>query len=139
MNNKEGIKSLLAPDKMIFLITTGTDGRPDVRAMAPAQCEEVKTVWMLTCKQSEKYSQLRQNPQCLLYATVSEDSQEYLELRLWGRIELLDDAATRTKIWRDDYAIYFPGGKDDPNLCVLKFTADSGTVQTQTGKEKIIF
>ncbi len=75
----------------------------------------------------------------MIYATAMEDDQDYLELRLWGRMELLDDAESRNLAWRDEYSAYFPQGKDDLDLCVLKFTADSGTLQTLAGKEKLTF
>lgn len=135
MTSTEAALRLLAPGSAMYLITTGADGRPDARVMSSVHCNDVKTVWMLTGKQSAKYVELSRNPQCLLYATAPDDTPDYAELRLWGSVEILDDPATRAAMWRDMYACYFPDGKDDPNLCVLKFTADSGMVQTQMGKE----
>lgn len=135
MSKKEDVLRLLEPVRPVFLITFGEDGRPDARAMAIAKCEGFKTIWMLTGKSSKKYHELSRNPNCLLYATELEDSTNYLELRLWGKMELLDDAASRALAWKEDYICYFPGGKDDPNLVVMKFTAESGALQTRAGKE----
>lgn len=137
MNTQQEAGRLLAPMKTVILITTGEDGRPDARAMAVVLAEGLKTVWMATGKCSDKYRQLKRNPEALLYATDQEDTEKYLELRLWGRVELRDDAEFRARAWRDEYLQYFPGGKDDPNLAVLKFTATSGVLQTQMGKEKL--
>ena len=128
---------LLEPGKPVFLVTIGEDGRPDARAMATVKVETCKTVWMLTGKNSDKYRELLRRPESMLYATDLEDGAGYLELRLWGRMELLDDAASRAQAWRDEYCCYFPGGQDDPNLCVLKFTAESGVLQTMAGKKKL--
>lgn len=126
---------MLKPGSTTFLVTAGDNGRPDVRAMSLVESEGLKTIWMLTGKCSDKYRELSGNPQCLVYATELEDTENYLELRLWGSIELLDDAASRARAWRDDYQCYFPAGKDDSNLCVLKFTAASGALQTRAAKE----
>ena len=139
MSNVQEAKRLLTQDKAIFLVTVGEDGRPDTRAMAAVEAEEIKTIWMMTGKCSGKYQQLLKNQNCMIYATDLEDGQNYLELRLWGKIEILDDPESRARAWRDDYTVYFSEGQSDPNLCVLKFTADSGTIQTQTGKEKLTF
>ena len=139
MSKEQEAQRLLGPEKATFLVTTGEDGRPDVRAMAVVEAEGLKTIWMMTGKCSDKYRQLSKNPACLIYATELADTADYLELRLWGTMELLDDAASRARAWRDDYACYFPEGQADPNLCVLKFTADSGMLQTRAGKEKISF
>ncbi len=132
----EGSKRLLEPGKPVFLVTIGEDGQPNVRAMATVNVEGL-CIWMLTGKSSDKYRELLRRPESMLYATDLEDGAGYLELRLWGRMELLDDAASRAQAWRDEYRCYFPGGQDDPNLGVLKFTADSGVLQTQAGKEKL--
>lgn len=137
MSAKEDAKRLLKSGSTVFLVTVGEDGQPDARAMATVQNEGLKTIWMLTGKSSDKHRELSRNPRCLIYATDLEDTQSYLELRLWGEMELLDDAASRAQAWREDYLHYFPGGKDDPELCVLKFTAASGSLQTMTGKEKL--
>lgn len=137
MSKQDDAKRLLTPEKPTFLITFGEGGRLDARAMAVVEAEGLKTIWMMTGKSSDKFRQLSENQNCLLYATDLEDSQDYLELRLWGRMELLDDAETRTRVWRDDYGCYFPEGKNDPNLVVLKFTTESGVMQTQSGKEKL--
>lgn len=137
MSKQKEAERLLESGKAIFLVTTGEDGRPDARAMAPVEAEGLKTIWMMTGKCSDKFRQLSKQADCMIYATDPDDTQNYLELRLWGRMELLDDQASRARAWRDEYTCYFQEGKDDPNLCVLKFTADSGTLQSQSGKEKL--
>ena len=133
----EKAKRLLEPGKPVFLVTVGVDSRPDTRAMAVVKVDSLSSIWMLTGKNSDKCRELELRPDCMLYATDLEDGPNYLELRLWGRMELLDDQASRAIAWRDDYLCYFPGGKDDQNLCVLKFSADSGVLQTPAGKEKL--
>ena len=139
MSKQQEAQRLLVPEKAVFLVTIGEDGRPDTRAMAVVETEGLKTIWMMTGKSSDKYRQLLKNPNCMLYATEMEDDANYLELRLWGRMELLDDAASRARAWRDQYLHYFPAGQGDPGLVVLKFTADTGVLQTLGGKEKVSF
>lgn len=128
---------LLAWEKPVFLVSIDEDGRPDARAMSVVKAESCKTTWMVTGKNCDKYRQLAARPECMLYATDIGDGAGYLELRLWGRVEILDDAASRALAWRDEYLAHFPGGQNDPNMCVLKFTADSGVFQTLAGKEKL--
>lgn len=135
MSRTEEAKRLLEPMRSVFLVTGGGNECTDARIVSAVKSDGLKTVWMLTGKSSDKYRELSGNPRCMLYVTDLEDTSSYLELRLWGSVELLDDAASRSLAWRDDYTHYFPGGKDDPNLCVVKFTAESATLQTQEGKE----
>ena len=137
MSENNNVERLLAPERAVFLATSDEKGRPNVRAMAVVTHEGLKTLWMMTGKACDKSRELAKNPHCHIYATDLEDMENYLELRLWGTMEMLDDPDSRAFAWRDDYLRYFPGGKDDPGLVVLKFTADSGMVQTQAGKKEI--
>jgi general stress protein 26 len=41
-------------------------------------------------------------------------------------MEVLTDATSKEKIWRNGDEQYYPGGVTDPNYCVLKFTATDG-------------
>lgn len=41
-------------------------------------------------------------------------------------MEVLTDAESRQKIWREGDTEYYPGGVTDPNYCVLRFTAMDG-------------
>ncbi len=138
MNVKDVIRQaerLVAPMGTVFLATNGDGGFPDVRAVSPTRSEGIETIWMLTASCSDKYKELEKDPRCTIYATDLEDTDTYLELRLRGTIELPEDAESRASAWKDEYLCYFPGGKDDPNLRVLKFTTKSGSVQTAEGKE----
>lgn len=143
MSRQDEAQRLLGFDKAVFLISINEDGQPDARAMAIGKSDGLKTIWMSTGKDCDKYRQLSKNSSCMLYATDLPDTdnkldaENYLELRLWGRIEILDDADSKALVWRDDYFEYFPSGPSDPNLCVLKFTTDHGMLQTQAGKEKL--
>ncbi len=134
MIKTEDAARLLNWERPIILVTNSDDG-PDARAISAVKHDGIKTVWMVTGKSSDKFRELSKDPHCLIYATDSDDTGDYLELRLRGTIELLDDAESRATVWRDEYACYFPAGKDDPNLCVLKFTTDSVTMQTIAEKK----
>ncbi len=139
MSKREEAKRLLGNMKMVFLVTYGEGGRPDARAISPTKSEGLGTVWMLTGKCSDKYKELSRDPRCMIYATDLEDTANYLELRLWGSVELLDDPESRAFAWLDEYTHYFPAGVNDSNLVVLKFTADAGVLQTEDGKENLKF
>lgn len=45
---------------------------------------------------------------------------------LIGRMEVLEDSASKEMIWREGDTMYYPGGVADPDYCVLKFIAESG-------------
>lgn len=45
---------------------------------------------------------------------------------LIGNMEVLQDLESKQKIWQDGDIMYYPKGTNDPDYCVLKFTAISG-------------
>jgi len=53
-------------------------------------------------------------------ASVSFNSLEYC-INLVGDIEIITDAAVKEEMWYEGLEYHFPGGKSDPNYCVLKF------------------
>lgn len=139
MEKNEAAEQLLGGGKTVFLVTAGDDRRFDARAMMVAASEGFSTVWMVTCKCSGKFVQLSKDPRCMVYATLADPTDDYLELRLWGSAELLDDPNSRRFAWREECRPFFPEGMDDPNLVVVKFTADSGVMRTTEGMENLVF
>lgn len=139
MDKMKEAQGLLESGKQIFMATISEGGRPNGRTISSVISEGLTTIWMLTGKSTQKYLELSANPECMIYAAKPGDGEDYLELRLWGRVELFDDAESRASVWRDDYIVYFPGGKDDTDLAVLKFTAASGILQAGSGIQALSF
>ncbi len=115
------LESLPAP--FVSFATSGTDGWSDLRMMAIAAHDGVDTLWFGTSTESKKAAQLKVNPKAVVYGY---DPGSMKEFRLFGKIELLSDAASRRKIWQDDFLQYFPEGVDSPTFLVMKFMTERG-------------
>jgi general stress protein 26 len=61
---------------------------------------------------------------------------------LAGRVELHNDPAMIDKLWSSQVEAWFPGGKDDPNLALLRFDIDDAelweTDMSISGKLKML-
>ena len=143
MDAKERAKKLLGDMNTIYLATNGESGYPDVRAVSVTKSDGLAAVWMLTGVLEEgmesKLAEVAKNPKCMIYTTAMEDDENYVELRLCGTAEILQDSESRDAVWHDVYYRYFPKGKDDPNLRVLKFTTSSARIQTESVRETVLF
>ena len=117
----KALESLMPP--FISLATLGPDGSPDLRMMALAARDGIGTLWFGTSTESKKFAQLKTDPRAVVFGY---DASSMREFRLFGKIELLNDPASRRKIWHDDFLGYFPDGVDSPNLVVLKLTVERG-------------
>ena len=70
-----------------------------------------------------RVSQYRENPKASIYFY---DKRFFRGVMLKGTMEVLEDADAKEMIWHDGDTMYYPGGLNDPDYCVLKFTAQSG-------------
>jgi len=120
---KSRVLQMLDKDTFVSLATFGTDGYPDVRVLLIAAKDGVDSVWFATEATSGKIAQLQKNPKAVLYGY---DMETMTEFRLFGNIELLTDAASRRKIWRDEFIQHFPDGVDSPTMIVLRFNTTHG-------------
>ena len=118
----------------VSLATFGTDGYPDVRILFVAAKDGVDTIWFATETTSGKVAQLQKHPKAAIYGYNTETMTDF---RLFGSVELLTDAASRRKIWRDEFIPHFPDGVDSPTMIVLRFNTDRGIYDSygrETGK-----
>lgn len=62
---------------------------------------------------------------------------------MMGNVARDDDPAMIDKLWNKQVEAWFPGGKDDPNLTLLRFDIESAelweTDMSLTGKVKMLF
>ncbi len=107
-----------------FISSADDEGYPVIRAMLPP-CKRlgIRIFYYHTNTSSQKVAQYRKNPKASLYFC---DERSFIGLMLKGEMEVLEDAAAKEMLWRDEYGLYYPGGIADPDYCVLKFTARAG-------------
>lgn len=102
------------------------------RPMAIARLNEGMGAYLLTDLNSVKVEEINVNPHALLtfqsarkFATVS------------GELVIVNDHALIETMWKDIWKIWFPLGKSDPNIALLKFTANEGEFWDNAGIQGI--
>ncbi len=126
MSDREGIeKGTELADRSSIVMLANIDGKdyPHVRAMLKIENDGLDTVWMITNTSSDKIGQLRANNRVSLYFV---DLDKWMGLTLVGTLEILQDEESRKRCWRDGFEKYYPGGLDDPDYTVLRFTTRWG-------------
>ena len=97
---------------------------PVTRAMLkPRERNGLREFFFTTNTSSEKVSALRKNPQASIYFV---DRRFFRGVSLAGTAEILEDAATKERIWRDGDEQYYSKGVTDPDYCVIKVTVQKG-------------
>ena len=118
------IGNLIDKAGVSIISSVDEDGFPNSKAMLPPRKrEDIKHIFFTTNTSSMRVRQYLKNPKASIYFY---DSRFFKGLMLKGTMAVLQDQATRDRIWREGDEMYYPLGVTDPDYCVLKFTAASG-------------
>lgn len=126
--------ALLARSEIAMVGSTDDNGYPHIKAMFKITAEGLKTVWFSTNTSSRRVSQFMQNPKASLYFL---DAERFTGLLLVGEMEVLQDAETKRRLWKDGWEAYYPLGVTDPDYSVLRFTARWGNYYRGLRREMI--
>lgn len=120
--SKKKVLELLKGTKIAMMATHGEGGIMHARPMATNTAEFDGTLWFFTDTNSPKVQEIRDNPETLL--TYSDESnQNYVSVQ--GRASLVNDRAKVAELWVEPLRVWFPKGKDDPDILLVKIDVDS--------------
>jgi len=116
---------LIGKRGVAFIASVDEAGFPNMKAMLPPRKIEENCLYFTTNTSSLRVSQYRENPKASVYF-FEKGRFRYEGVMLIGTMEVLEDAETKEEIWRTGDTMYYKKGVDDPDYCVLKFTALRG-------------
>jgi general stress protein 26 len=121
----EAIRQLaeLIRDVDVAMFTTvAADGRLVSRPLGTQEVEFDGDLWFATAADSPKVAEIAANPRVnVAYASKSKNT--YVSVA--GRARVVDDRAKIEQLWSPAMKLFFPGGKDDPNLRLIHVSAES--------------
>lgn len=100
------------------LALIGPDGYPSASTISAAKADGVRRIHFCTGLTSPKAERVKHCGK----ASVCFNSPEY-NITLVGTIEILTDPEIKREMWYGGLAQHF-SGPEDPNYCVLRFTAE---------------
>jgi general stress protein 26 len=116
-----------------MLVTHTEDGNLRARPMAVADVEEHCTVWFLSLHESGKVHELEVNSHVAV--TCQKGNDTYLSLT--GHATLSRDRSKIDSLWKEPYKVWFPQGKDDPDLVLIGVEPVEGEYWDQGGINKL--
>lgn len=103
--------------KIAMLTTITNEGKSHSRPMYTFELQDDGIIWMFISKDSRKVQEIQTNPNVLLnYSNPEHD----LYVTVNGKATISEDHSKIEELWSDRFKLWFPYGKDDPNLCLLK-------------------
>lgn len=81
-----------------------------------------------------KVNEISANPHALL---TFQSARKFASLS--GEVTVLQDRRLIDQLWKEAWTIWFPEGKSDPNIALLKFTVHGGEYWDNAGMQGLKF
>ena len=129
-DTREHLHELIKDFRTAMLTTRTRDGGVHIRPMAVAKLAPDEDLYFATGLTTPKVEEIAENNQ----VSVSFQSSSEFAV-LYGTAHVSKDRALIEQLWSEAWRVWFPGGKDDPNLCLLAVTPTSAEYWDSSGLE----
>ena len=92
--------------------------------MSTQQVEDDGTIWFFSGKDSDHNADLAKDSACQLIYSSKVGETDHLSL--YGHAEVTFDRAKAEELFGTMEKVWFPGGIDDPNFSMIRFTPKEG-------------
>jgi general stress protein 26 len=116
-NEFELLKDKIKDIRYAMLSTIEEDGDIHMRPMATHDIDADGTLWFFTHDDSNKVREIRQNARVGI-GYENHPSDTYVTIA--GTAEVVKDKTKIDELWSDLLKAWFPEGKDDPHIALLK-------------------
>ena len=112
----------LKSDRTVMIGIVGVEGGVGQPMTAQTEQEGRGPIYIFSAKDTDLVRQLGQTKPSTVHFV---DKGHHLFANLTGRLTADNDRATIERLWNPFVAAWYKGGKDDPNLQLLRFDAEN--------------
>lgn len=127
-NTEKKLIELIKDFDNAMLVTKTDDGQLDARPMAVADVESDGTLWFITDRTSGKVADLMLSDQV---AVTMQSSNKFVTLTCTAHV--VDDRKKLSDVWKEAWKVWFPDGKSDPAITLLKIEPSGGEFWDNSG------
>ena len=121
-NDLEKLRELVKDIDFCMLTTVDEGGDLHSRPMSSnGDIDANGDVWFFTNASSHKVSEINQTPKVNV-SFADPENQRYVSVS--GTAQLVHDRAKIDELWRPEFKIWFPEGKDDPEVALLRVSLE---------------
>lgn len=131
MDTEKHLSDLLNEFKTGMLITRD-GGSLHARPMAVAGLSTGPDLYLATSIATPKVQEIEANPQVLL---TFQGNSQFVSLE--GEARITRDRTLIDKLWSESWKVWFPGGKEDPELCLLEIVPSGGEYWDNSGSKGV--
>ena len=127
-SRKEHLYDLLKDFDTAMLVTHPSSGAAHARPMAVAELDPDGDAYFVTSIGSPKIDEVEANPAVTL---TFQSSSKFASVS--GRVQVVRDRAVIERLWKEAWKVWFPQGKTDPSISLLKFDGEQGEYWDNSG------
>lgn len=131
---QQRIDELITQFRTAMLVTFSLEGKPRARPMAIAGHAEGGQLYFVTRVEDEKLDEILRRPES---AITLQGPDCFLSLT--GQARLETDTQVMRQLWKESMSIWFPKGKEDPQLILIRFTPEYAEYWDRSGWRKLEF
>lgn len=124
----ENFQNVLRDFKVAMLVTRTDRGEMRGRPMALADVGTDGNIVLVTGRNSAKVDEIAQDPHVNV---TMQSSMKFISIS--GTASINDDRAKIHQLWQESWRIWFPGGKDDPEIVLLQIDGSVGEYWDYSG------
>lgn len=125
---QEQVVEIMRGERFVMMTSIADDRTLHSHPMTPKQVTDDADVWFFIGLQGEQAQALRTQPEVNL---AFAETGSWLSVA--GRVEFVEDRQKIDELWDDGVSAWFDGGKEDPNLGLIRFESDSAQFWGQPG------
>jgi general stress protein 26 len=130
------LREVMADFDTAMLVTRG-EGGPRARPLAIARTadgEPEGVLYFPTSISSPKVQEIADDP---LVCVTMQNQRRFVSVS--GTAQIKRDRRLVSSLWSDAWKVWFPEGKDDPNLCLVAVIPNAAEYWDQTGAQGLAY
>jgi general stress protein 26 len=131
---QRNLEDLLEDIDVAMMITYSGGGTPHARPMQIAEAGDNGELYFATSLDSAKLRDIETDPRVML--TMQEGS---VYISLTGTAHPTTDRALIGQLWSEAWQVWFPQGKDDPNIVILRVEPQEAEYWDNSGAEGVAY
>lgn len=113
-------KDMVKDIRIAMLCTHDSAGHIHSRPMGTTEVDDNGNIWFFSDQSSEKVKDIERNPNvCVCYSDPSDSTY----ICVMGEASVVNERQKIDELWTPALKVWFPAGKEDPNLILLKIDA----------------
>lgn len=125
----------LVSDFDVAMLVTHSGVGIHARPMTVARLDsEIRIAYLVTDINSVKVDEINANPHALL---TFQGARKFASVS--GDLAIVNDRSLIEDMWKETWTVWFPKGKSDPSITLLKFTSQEGEFWDNAGMQGLKF